>query len=59
MIEERLKKLGIEKVKILNKDFYSIYDKYKNKAEKAGCKGELKFITEHGRVGIYVAIEER
>jgi hypothetical protein len=57
MTEERLKKLGILKAKALNKDFNTLYDEYKKKAEKAGCHGELRFITEHGRVGIYVVMK--
>ena len=57
MPEERLKKLGIEKVKVLNKDFDDLYEKYKKRALEAGCEGELRFIREHGRVTIYVVIE--
>jgi hypothetical protein len=56
MPEERLKKLGIEKVKVLNEDFDNLYEKYKGRALKAGCEGEIKFIREHGRVFIYVVI---
>ena len=56
MTEERLIKLGIEKVKNLNKDFDNLYEKYKKKAIDAGYTGELKFIKEHGKVLIYVVI---
>jgi hypothetical protein len=56
MPEERLKKLGTEKTKVLNADFDTLYEKYKNKALEAGCKGEIKFIREHGRVLIYVVL---
>lgn len=56
MPEERLKKLGIEKVKDLNKDFDNLYEKYKKRALEAGCEGEIKFIREHGRVFIYVVL---
>lgn len=56
MPEERLKKLGIEKVKVLNSDFDNLYEKYKKRALEAGCEGEIKFIREHGRVFIYVVI---
>ena len=56
MPEERLKKLGIEKVKTLTSDFDNLYEKYKKKALEAGCEGEIKFIREHGRVFIYVVI---
>jgi len=56
MTEERLIKLGIEKVKNLNKDFDNLYEKYKKKAIDDGYTGELKFIKEHGKVLIYVVI---
>ena len=56
MPEERLKKLGIEKTKVLNANFDELYEKYKKRAEEAGCEGELKFIREHGRVFIYVVL---
>ncbi len=59
MTEQRLKKLGILKAKALSNDFNALYDSYKEKAEKAGYTGEIKFITEHGRVGIYVVMEDR
>ena len=54
--EERLRKLGVEKVKVLDENFDEIYEKYKKKAVDAGYEGEIKFITEHGRVIIYVVI---
>lgn len=56
MPEERLKKLGIEKVKVLNANFDDLYEKYKKKALEAGCEGEIKFIREHGKVFIYVVL---
>ena len=56
MTEERLRKLGIEKVKTLNENFDVLYEKYKKKAAEAGYLGELKFIREHSRVIIYVVI---
>ena len=56
MQEERLIKLGIEKVKILNEYFDNLYEKYKNKALNKGYNGELKFINEHGRIIIYVVL---
>ena len=57
MPEERLKKLGIEKVKVLNEDFDNLYEKYKKRALDAGNEGEIRFIREHGRVSIYVVME--
>ena len=55
--EIRLHKLGIEKVKIFNKEFDRVYDYYKQKAEDSGYHGELKFIKERGKVIIYSIIE--
>jgi hypothetical protein len=55
-MEMLLKKLGIEKVKLVNKDFDLICDKYTEKARKLGFDGELKFLKEHGKVIIYVII---
>ena len=56
MEEQRLRKLGIIKAKDLTKNFDELYEVYKKKAEEAGYTGELKFITEHGRVFIYVVL---
>lgn len=53
-MEILLKKLGIEKVKIVNNNFDYIYDKYTKKAINAGFNGSLKFIKEHGKILIYV-----
>ncbi len=55
-MEERLRKLGIEKIKVLNDDFDNLYEKYKKKALEAGFEGELKFKKQHGRVFIYIVI---
>ena len=56
MPEERLRKLGVEKVKTLNEDFDNLYELYKKKAVESGCEGEIKFIREHGKVFIYVVL---
>jgi hypothetical protein len=56
MTEERLRKLGIEKVKTLNENFDVLYEKYKNKALEYGLSGELKFKRQHGRVFIYAVL---
>ena len=56
MQEERLFKLGIEKVKKLNEDFDNLYEKYKNKALEKGYTGELRFIKEHNKVIVYIVI---
>lgn len=51
-----LKKLGIEKAKVLDLNFDELYEKYSSKAKDLGLYGELKFIKEHGKVLIYVTI---
>ena len=56
MAEERLRKLGIEKVKILNEKFDELYEVYIKKALESGLQGELRFKKQHGRVFIYVVI---
>lgn len=55
--EIRLHKLGVEKVKVFNKEFDRVYDYYKQKAESSGYHGELKFIKEHGKIIIYTIIQ--
>jgi hypothetical protein len=56
MESQLLKKLGIEKVKVVNKDFDNICDYYNKKAKELGHQGELKFIKEHNKILIYVII---
>lgn len=53
---ETLKKLGIEKSKVLDKNFDELYEKYSAKAKQSGYHGELRFIKEHGKVLIYVTV---
>lgn len=53
---ELLRKLGIEKIKVLNSDFDNLYEKYKNKALEEGYTGEIKFIKSQGRVTVFVVI---
>lgn len=53
-----LRKIGIEKAKTFNKNFDTLYEKYKEKAINMGLLGELKFITEHNKVLIYVITQE-
>ncbi len=57
-MSELLKKLGIEKEKVFNKDFDYFYDLYKQKALDYGRKGELRFLKEHGKVIIYVVMND-
>lgn len=53
-----LRKLGIEKSKVLESNFDKVYDYYKRKAEDMGYWGELKFIKEKSKVFIYTIIED-
>lgn len=53
---EILKKLGIEKSKVLDQNFDELYEKYSLKAKGLGFYGQLKFIKEHSKVLIYVII---
>jgi hypothetical protein len=55
-MEQRLRKLGIEKKLDLDANFDIIYDKYKKKAEDEGYNGELKFVKEHANIIVYVVI---
>lgn len=55
-MELLLKKLGIEKVKVIDNSFDEIYEKYTQKAKEQGFYGELKFIKEHSKVMIYVVV---
>jgi hypothetical protein len=52
-----LRKIGVEKAKVLDKAFDQVYDFYKRKAEDMGYWGDLKFIKEKSRVFIYTIIE--
>lgn len=57
-MSELLKRLGVEKEKAFSKDFDRMYDLYKQKALDLGRKGDLRFIKEHGKVIVYVVIED-
>lgn len=55
-MELLLKKLGIEKVKVVDNNFDEIYEKYSQKAKELGFYGEIRFVKEHSKVMIYVVI---
>ena len=55
-MEERLRKIGIEKVKTINENFDEIYETYRKKALEAGFEGQIKFKKQHGRIFIYVVL---
>lgn len=50
------KKLGWVKQKNFDEHFDELYDRFKKKAEELGLMGELKFVSEHGKVLIYVGL---
>lgn len=56
IMEELVRKLGVEKEKELKKDFDAIYDKYKKKAEDEGYDGEIKMSREKGKVVFFVVL---
>jgi hypothetical protein len=53
-----MKKLGTEKKLELQSNFDKLYDKYKEKAEKDGFMGDIKFVTEGNNVIVYVMLEK-
>lgn len=55
-MEERVRRLGVEKEKEVKKDFDAIYDKYKKKAEEEGYDGEIKMSREKGKVVFFVVL---
>ncbi len=56
IMEERVRKLGVEKEKEVKKDFDAIYDKYKKKAEEEGYDGEIRTSREKGKVVFFVVL---
>ena len=56
-MSERLKKIGSVKATIFNKQFDSVYDLWKKRAQDDfNYWGELRFIKEHNLVFIYTVI---
>lgn len=58
MNEERVRRIGIEKIKVLNEDFDNLYEKYKEKAKTLGYEGDLKFVKSHGKIEIFVVLDK-
>jgi hypothetical protein len=52
-----IKKIGVEKNKTFLKNFDSIYDMYKKKAVEMGYDKDLIIIREHGKVLIYICLD--
>ena len=57
-MSELLKRLGVEKEKAFSKDFDRMYDLYKQKALDQGRKGDLRFVKEHGKIIVYVVMDD-
>lgn len=56
-MEELVRTLGTVKLKKFNEQFYEIVDEYKEKAEKMGYNGDLRFKKEKGNMVILVTID--
>lgn len=57
-MSELVRTLGKEKKKTLDDNIDFIMDKYRNKANELGYKGELRFRKEKGKIVISVVINE-
>ena len=56
-MEQRLRKIGQVKATIFNKQFDSVYDYWKKRAEgEFGYFDDLKFIKEHNQIFIYIVL---
>jgi hypothetical protein len=58
-MSERLRKIGQEKAHIFQKNFDTVYDFWKNKAENEhNYFGELKLKKEKGKVIIFILLKD-
>jgi hypothetical protein len=57
-MEERVRRIGIEKIKDMNNDFDQLYEKYKKKAIEMGYEGDLKYVKSHGKIEIFAVINK-
>ena len=57
-MSELLKRLGVEKEKAFSKYFDRFYDLYKQMALDLVRKGDLRFVKEHGKVIVYVVMDD-
>jgi hypothetical protein len=53
-----VRRLGSEKLKDFTNDFDLIVDKYRIIADASGYHGVLKFNKEHGKIIVFVELEE-
>lgn len=54
-----IKKIGVEKNKTFLKNFDSVYDRYKKKAIEMGYHKDLIIIREHGKVLLYICLDNK
>lgn len=55
-MSDLVRKIGVEKIKVFNKNPDYFFDYYKDKALSQGYHGELKFLKEKGNILIFVQI---
>ena len=55
-MSDLVRKIGVEKIKIFNKNPDYFFDYYKDKALSQGYHGELKFLKEKGNILIFVQL---
>jgi hypothetical protein len=55
-MSDLVRKIGVEKIKVFNKNPDYFFDYYKDKALSQGYHGELKFLKERGNILIFVQI---
>jgi hypothetical protein len=55
-MSDLVRKIGVEKIKVFNKNPDYFFDYYKEKALSQGYRGDLKFVKEKGNILIFVQI---
>lgn len=56
---ELVRRLGTESLKDFKEKFDEICDKYQSKAKEEGYNGSLLFKKEHGKMIIFVSLDEQ
>lgn len=55
-MSDLVRKIGVEKIKVFDKNPDYFFDYYKDKALSQGYHGELKFLKERGNILIFVQL---
>ena len=56
---QKVRKIGLEKAALFNKNFDKVYDYWKKKSqEEHKYYGDLRLIKEHNKVLIYIIIDD-